>query len=175
MLIEGEECKFIEGTNEFYAVSVTGKVWSFRSGGNKTKVNKKASIPHRKTTDFLENGYETVHLRINGKAQTRLVHRLVASAFIPNPLNWDDVNHINEIKTDNRVENLEWMSHKDNCNYGSRNEKFTGQNHYNYKWLCPLKLLYLRNVKKLSCKKIGTELGVSHSCVYHRLKDLGIK
>ena len=45
------------------------------------------------------------------------VHRLVALAFIPNPDNLEEVNHINQIKNDNRVENLEWINHKDNTQY----------------------------------------------------------
>ncbi len=56
-------------------------------------------------------GYPCVSLGYKNK---KLIHRLVAVAFIPNPKNKRTVNHINGIKTDNRVENLEWMSYLDN-------------------------------------------------------------
>lgn len=50
-------------------------------------------------------------------------HRLIAQCFIPNPDNLPQVNHINEIKDDNTVENLEWCTSKYNANYGGRNER----------------------------------------------------
>lgn len=65
------------------------------------------------------NGY----LCVNLFGKTNYVHRLVAKAFIPNFDSLPEVNHKNEIKSDNRIENLEWITHKDNLNYGSRNEK----------------------------------------------------
>ena len=51
------------------------------------------------------------------------VHRLVATAFIPNPNNLKTVNHKDEVKTNNEISNLEWMSIKDNLNYGTHNKR----------------------------------------------------
>ena len=65
------------------------------------------------------NGYYVVNL----SGRRIGVHRLVALAFIPNPDGSPQINHKNEIKTDNRVENLEWCDSKYNNNYGSRTQK----------------------------------------------------
>ena len=68
-------------------------------------------------------GYLQVVLRKDGQKKMLLVHRLVADAFIPNPNNLDTVNHKDEVKTNNTVGNLEWMSMKDNNNYGTHNKR----------------------------------------------------
>ena len=91
-----------------YLVASHGRVLSLK--GNKIR-----ELKPRKGKD----GYMRVVLCKNGKRYDKLVHRLVAQAFIPNPENKPEVNHINEIKTDNRAENLEWMTCKENINYGS--------------------------------------------------------
>ena len=62
---------------------------------------------------YLLGGYKT----INYKNKTYYVHRLVAEAFIPNPNNYPCINHINGVKTDNRIENLEW------CTYSFNNKE----------------------------------------------------
>ena len=68
-------------------------------------------------------GYEVVCLFYKGKAHVCLVHRLVAMAFLDNPQGLPVINHLNEIKTDNRIENLCWSSIRDNVNYGTRNAR----------------------------------------------------
>lgn len=64
-----------------------------------------------------KNGYKRVTLCVNGKPVRKLVHRLVAEAFIPNPENKCDVNHKNGIRGDNRVCNIEWMTRSENIKH----------------------------------------------------------
>lgn len=66
-----------------------------------------------------QDGYLSVNLNRNGKSYTHKVHRLVALCFIPNPNNYPVVNHKNEIRNDNRVENLEWCTQKYNTIYSN--------------------------------------------------------
>lgn len=69
-------------------------------------------------------GYLQVCLKIRkNEYKNYYIHRLVAQTFIPNHENKPQVNHINEDKTDNRVENLEWVTAKENINHGTRNER----------------------------------------------------
>lgn len=67
-----------------------------------------------------KSGYLNVDLSRNHSKKKLRVHRLVALAFIPNPNDLPEVNHLNEDKTDNRVCNLEWCSTQDNLKYGTR-------------------------------------------------------
>lgn len=93
-----------------YSVSNMGRVKS--NYANKEKVLK----------PWLTNdGYAMIELHGNGCSKTIGVHRLVAKAFIPNPDNLPQVNHKDENKTNNCVDNLEWCTLQYNCNYGTRN------------------------------------------------------
>lgn len=120
--IQGEIWKDIPGYENSYQISNMGRVKS---------LPKKQHTPHGVEfytkvkilkQQMMKNGY-LVLPSFSEKTSTRLIHRLVALTFIPNENIENDVNHINEIKTDNRVENLEWMTHKENCNHGTRNKR----------------------------------------------------
>lgn len=74
------------------------------------------------------NGYLVACLWKNNKQKKILLHRLVAQAFLENPQKYEEVNHIDEDKKNNRVENLEWCSHQYNMNYGKIKEKISKAN-----------------------------------------------
>ena len=69
------------------------------------------------------NGYCRVYLTKRAKTKCKLVHILVAQSFIPNPNNLPEINHKDENKANNCVDNLEWCTHQYNSNYGTRTSR----------------------------------------------------
>lgn len=72
-----------------------------------------------------KNGYYRVTLWKNGKMSYKHIHRLVAMVFIPNPNNYPCINHKDEVRTNNNVDNLEWCSYSYNNSYGNARDKFS--------------------------------------------------
>ena len=107
-----EHWKSIAGYEGLYEVSDIGRVKSLKYG--KEKILKPGKD---------RGGYLQVSLCKDGHVKTARIHRLVAEAFIQNPNNLATINHKDEVKTNNAVSNLEWMSMKDNINYGTHNKR----------------------------------------------------
>ena len=118
--MEEEVWKPIKGYEGLYEISNLGRVKSLNyRGTGKGKILK--NIEDRK-------GYLKVCLTKNGRHKIFRVHRLVAEAFIPNPENKPCVDHINTIKNDNRIENLRWVTNKENNNNPLTKKKYS-KNH----------------------------------------------
>lgn len=129
---------------DYYEVSNTGKIYSLRR-------NRLLSIGKH------PDGY----LQVSIKNTKKLLHRLLAEAFIPNPDNLPEVNHINGIKTDNRLENLEWCTHLGNMQHGFKSGLInnSGENHGRVK-LTKEQVLEIRKHSG-GYKKIAPLYGVS--------------
>ena len=123
--LEGEEWRDIAGYEGLYQVSNCGRVKSLgryiraKAGSSKWQEEKLL----RPQTNG--KGYLKVGLYKDGQQKMFFVHRLVATAFLENPmpLFWTDINHKDEVKTNNTASNLEWCDRKYNCNYGTRTER----------------------------------------------------
>ena len=103
-----EYWKPVVGYEGLYMVSNFGRVKSIKFG-------KEIILKSRKD----RYGYLQLNLWKNNKLKRCRIHRLVAEAFLPNPHNYPCVNHKDEDKTNNNVDNLEWCTHKYNSNYGT--------------------------------------------------------
>lgn len=159
-----EEWRPVVGYEGFYEVSNLGRVRGvdrkdargvFRPGIlRKTRIDKKT-------------GYEYVYLRKDGMEKNCTVHRLVAQAFLPAPDGDVEVNHINENRTDNRAENLEWVTRKQNSNHGHHNERLkrsTKNSHGK-----PVLMLDLETGEAIrefvTCSEAARSVGVSKTCI----------
>lgn len=114
--------KDIKGYEGLYQISNLGRIKSLE----------RKIIRQHSTTMLLKekilkqqnmNGYKIVRLSKNNTIKQYLVHRLVAVAFIKNPNNYKEINHKDEDKSNNKLDNLEWCSHNYNINYGTGNER----------------------------------------------------
>lgn len=105
--------KDIKGYEGMYAVTETGEVYSLSrlisNGKGMVKTKPKALKPNK-----LTKGYLQVTLYVGKRRICKLVHRLVAETFLPNPNGYDQINHIDGNKSNNNVSNLEWCNNSMN-------------------------------------------------------------
>ena len=148
-----EEMIDIENYEGLYAITRDGKVWSYKSNKFLKPI-------------LTRNGYCQVNLYKDGKIKREYIHRLVAFAFLDNPNNLSDVNHIDEDKTNNNVNNLEWLSHKDNINYGTRTKRVS-------KPIYCVELDRVFDGAKQAARELSLSQGNITSCCKGRYKTTG--
>ena len=136
--------KDVVGYEELYKVSNLVNVYSVR--------RERLLKPYNNGRGYLQTDFF-----IGGKRKKLRVNRLVAEAFIPNPYYKEQVNHINEIKDDNRSSNLEWVTAKENANWGSRTSRISKSNSKK------IKVIYRDNTYEIwdSATDLAIEFGLS--------------
>lgn len=165
-----EEWRPVKDYEGLYEVSNTGKV--------------RNAVTKRELVAKLDKyGYRHLGLRALGRKRKWItVHRLVAVAFIPNPDNKESIDHINTVKTDNRVENLRWVTNMENIHNPITLARFQSEEHRELK----KKQMSFRN-KAVYCIELNKEFPSMHEasretgCVRRQIKhscmlyELGIK
>ena len=154
-----EEWKSIPGYEGLYEVSNLGRV---RSVERCDRFNRKI------VSKILKPNYVSGYLRVgmykNKTFKYYLIHRLVAQAFLPNPDNLPQVNHKDEDKSNNRVDNLEWCDRSYNMNYGTVQQRRIQTNINNGKYTGNSKTKeYIKEYSKKYKKE-----HIEHTREYHR-------
>lgn len=169
-----EEWRSVVGYEGIYEVSNLGNVRSIPRPINRGI----RGITHTKTYRNLrlrvnKYGYHDTHLRDAPTGRSRIyeIHRLVASAFIPNPEGKPTVNHMDSNRTNNSVSNLEWATHKENITHGMKHGKIPdmkgSSNHMSR--LTAEDVLLLRSEWKTGLytyQSLADKYGHSHGCVF---------
>jgi hypothetical protein len=120
-----ENWKDVQGYEGLYQVSNLGRVKSLSHVNYLGRLRQECILGNR----LSDRGYHTAVLYNNGKSKSFRVHRLVANAFIENPNNKPHVNHIDGVKSNNLVSNLEWVTISENQKHAFK----TGLNKVNCK------------------------------------------
>lgn len=185
-----EQWKPVKGYEGYYEVSTHGRIRSVDRITNCAIKHNSSVIKKGKILklNLKRNGYLTFDASFFNGAKTKTVHRVVAEAFIPNEDNKPCVNHINAIKTDNRVENLEWVSYQENSQhaaglgliYGGLRKQIkcveTGMvfpsSYQAAEWLNKTKYKYSKNVDCMGRNIRAVCSGKRHSAFGYRWKDL---
>lgn len=147
--------KSINGYEGLYTVDENGIVIAVKTGKQK------------KITVF-PNGYAYVHLHKCGASKCVRVHRIVAEAFLPNPYRHKQVNHINGVKTDNRVQNLEWCDQLSNIKHAMETGLFnpTGESNpsakLTHEQVTAIRAEYIRGSKQSGTVALSKKYGVSN-------------
>lgn len=137
--------KDIQGYEGLYAITSCGKVWSY--------------VTQKFLATYFANGYEYTTLKDNTHIK---ISREVAKAYIPNPNNLPQVNHKDEVKSHNYVNNLEWSDSMYNANYGTRNERI--KKAHSKKIYCK-ELDRIFNSQKEAAEELGLDQGnISRVC-----------
>lgn len=127
--------------------------------------------------------YEEVVLSRNGNHKRILLHRLVAIAFIPNPENKPFINHKNGIKSDNRIENLEWVTHTENMQHAQNELYIKTSNHHGQSLKIPVvqldkKSKYIKSFESITSASVSigvSAAGICAVCLKNRKSAGGFK
>lgn len=150
-----EEWVDLPGYEGLYQVSKTGYIKSLPRKGTQGGIMR---------GHLDKKGYVIITLRKDGVQSSKRLHRLIAETFIPNPDNLPEVNHRNENKVDNRVENLEWCTSAYNHEYGSRTSRAAQS--------CGKAIVCVETgVKYQGAKWAATELNLDPSAITKALKN----
>lgn len=137
--MENEVWKDIPNYEGLYQVSNLGRIKSLKrkvyAGRNRIRWQYERILSNNKTNG---NGYKIVSLNKNGESKNKYIHRLVAEAFIPNPNNYKYINHKDENKANNKINNLEWCTAEYNNTYNNKH----------------IRALETRMKKNIGCRKI---------------------
>ena len=160
-----EEWKDIEGYEGFYQVSNLGNIKSVNRVIKRSTSSMKIKSKHM--SQYIGNsGYPMINLCINGKCKRHLVHRIVATAFLPNPLNKAYVNHIDGDKQNSNLENLEWSTPTENSIHAHEHGLANvgrGENQHSSK-LNEEKVKYIRESSK-TVRELSSMFNVSKQAI----------